>query len=129
MGGAVDSHIRILVVEDDAHAARMLARMLREDGYEVDVALDGAMAIQRLTRAPMPDVLVADFKIPFADGMSVAWYARSRSAGIPVVIITGYPEVVARSPGALAPGSVVLSKPLDYGELTRVLQGIAAGSA
>ena len=48
----------VLLVDDDVRMARTFALMLREDGYEVDFAADGAAAISRLTRDPLPDVLV-----------------------------------------------------------------------
>ena len=104
----------ILVVDDDARTARLLARMLREDGFDVDLALDGAAAIGRLARSPMPDVLVTDLRLPYADGVAVASYARSRQPRLPVLVVTGYPNLVAREGDVLDPAPTVLSKPLDY---------------
>jgi len=108
----------ILVVDDDVRTARLLVRMLRDDGFEVELATDGASAIGRLARQPTPDVLVTDIRMPHADGVAVAKYARSRRPGLPVVVVTGYPEMVA--PGAnqsLVPPAIVHTKPVDYGSL------------
>lgn len=119
----------VLVVEDDTRAARVLARMLREDGYDVEIVLDGAAAISRLSRAPLPDVLITDLKMPYVDGLAVASYARSRAADIPVLVVTGYPELVGRLDGAFGPRAQLFSKPLDYGELMSALARLRPLSA
>ncbi len=104
----------VLLVDDDVRTAQTLARMLREDGYDVDFAADGAAAIGRLTRDPMPDVLVTDMTMPLADGLAVTRYARSRRPNLPVFMITGNPVLVTRAPENITPAFVVLTKPLDY---------------
>src|SRR4051812_48937037 len=86
----------VLVVEDDVPAGRTLAQLLREDGYEVEVALDGEAAIARLGRNPPPDVLVTDYRLPRADGLEVVAFARGLLPDLRVVMVTSYPEVIAR---------------------------------
>lgn len=108
----------ILVVDDDARTARTLANMLREDGYTVDVAIDGAAAIARLSRSPLPRVLVTDIRMPNVDGVAVSAYARSRSPNMPIIIVTGYPQLASHT---LEPDPVVLTKPIDYGTLSAAL--------
>jgi CheY-like chemotaxis protein len=118
--------LRVLVVEDDVSDARILAQLLREDGYDVEVVVDGAAAIGRLARAPGPEVLLVDYNLPHADGLAVASFARSRDPGVEVMVLTGYPEIVARvgnHPGAIR---AVFTKPLVYGELTRALEAVRA---
>jgi two-component system response regulator MprA len=115
--------VLILLVDDDVRSTRILARMLREDGFDVELAIDGAAAIGRIARSPLPDVLVTDLRMPHADGMAVVRYARSRRADLPVLIVTGYPNLVP--PGdALDPAPTVLSKPLDYARLHEELRRI-----
>jgi CheY-like chemotaxis protein len=118
---------RVLLVEDDARSGRKLADMLREDGYDVDLALDGAAAIARLTRWPSPDVLVTDLNLPNVDGLTVARYARSRRHDVPVVIVTGYPHLLLQAPDPLDPAPTVFTKPIDYAELTTMLAGLGPG--
>jgi CheY-like chemotaxis protein len=115
----------ILVVDDDVRTARLLVRMLREDGFDVELAVDGAAAIGRLGRSPIPDVLVTDIQMPHADGVAVARYARSLRPGLPVLVVTGYPERVPRYPDELDPAPTVLSKPLDYSRLDHELRRVA----
>lgn len=124
--GMVKQKGRILVVDDDVRTARLLARLLVEDGFDVEVSSDGATAIARLSREPSPDVLVTDLRMPHADGLSVARYARSRNPSIPVFIVTGYPELVGSLDNVLAPIARVFTKPLAYPELTEAMTGSLA---
>jgi CheY-like chemotaxis protein len=109
----------VLVVDDDVRSARLLARLLREDGYDVEVAFDGARALGRLSQDRMPDVLVTDIRMPHADGFSVVRYARSRRPSIPVYLVTGYPELAtAHSIGDLH----LFPKPLVYEQFAEALR-------
>ena len=116
----------ILVVDDDARSARTLANMLREDGFQVDVAIDGASAIARLTRTPMPSVLVTELRLPNADGVAVSAFARSRDADIPIIMVTGYPHLAGQK---LSPEPIVLTKPLDYADLSAALARVGVRSS
>jgi CheY-like chemotaxis protein len=113
----------ILVVDDDVRTARLLVRMLEDDGYQVELATDGAAAIGRLARSPIPDILVTDLRLPHADGMAVAQFARSRRPSLPVFVVTGYPDLVAKLEQTLEPRAVVHTKPVDYMALTDDLRG------
>lgn len=111
----------VLLVDDDARTARRLAQMLREDGFDVDVACDGAAAVARLSREPPPDVLVTDLVLPHTDGTALARFARWRRPDLPVVFITGHPELL---PDGIDPTPMVLVKPIEYAELAaKLLRG------
>ncbi len=112
----------ILLVDDDARSARTLARLLREDGFSVELASDVAMAIARLVREPIPDALIIDLRMPHADGFAVARYARTRCVTMPVLMVTGYPEVASWAEPTFDPPALILTKPLSYEELTARLR-------
>ncbi len=112
---AENGGVHLLVVDGDVASARVLVRMLRDDGFEVELATDGGLAIARLSRDPMPSILVSDVHLPGADGTAVARYARSRSPGIAVFFVTARPELAR--PWTLDPAATVLKKPLEYGLL------------
>lgn len=114
---------RVLVVDDDVRTARLLARLLVEDGFEVELATDGAAAIARLSRSPLPDALVTDLRMPHADGIAVARYARSRKPRIPIFIVTGYPELLTRLDDLIDCDTRVFPKPLAYLEFTAAMRG------
>jgi two-component system response regulator MprA len=108
----------VLLVDDEMRSVRVLAKMLREDGYEVEVAHHGAAAIARLARSPAPDILLTDYRMAHAGGIAVAEYARSRRAEMPILMLTGYPELATRLAGALRPRPVIIAKPIVYADMT-----------
>ncbi|XXX73789.1 response regulator [Sorangium sp. So ce134] len=112
----------ILLVDDDIRTARLLARLLEDDGFRVELATDGALALARLARTPVPDVLVTDFRMPHADGLAVARFARSLRPDLPLFLLTGYTELVARFGRGLEPAAVVHTKPVDYAALSAELR-------
>jgi two-component system response regulator MprA len=116
----------ILLVDDDVRTARVLVRLLEDDGFRVELATDGALGIARLTRRPLPDILVTDFRMPHADGIAVARFARSLRPGLPLFVLTSYPEIVARLGHEFEPRAVVHEKPVDYAALSRDLRASAA---
>lgn len=119
----------VLVIDDDARSASLLARMLRSDGYETEVANDGALAIARLTRDPLPDVVITELHLPHADGLAVARYARSRYAEVVIVFLTAYPHALVGTTRSDDEPIVLLTKPLDYAELLVRLAALPHGPA
>ena len=100
--------------------------MLREDGFTIEVAADGAAAIRRLSRSPAPDVVVTDLMMAPVDGLAVARYARSRRPNLRVFFVTEHPELAGGAERALLPEPRIFAKPLDYaafsGELSRTAE-------
>ena len=117
----------VLLVDEDVRTARLLAKLLGEDGYDVEVSTDGASAVGRLSRPPAPDVLITDLCIAHADGMAVARYACVQNPGIRIFFVTGYPELITKSDDPLVPFAQVFAKPLAYRELIEAMDGPAHG--
>ena len=112
----------LLIVDDDHRTARLLGRMLRDDGYDTEVEPDGAAALVRLANDPIPDALITDFHIPGADGLRIVRQARACRAGIPVFVVTGDPHTANRAGIALDSGVEVIAKPVDYASLVERLR-------
>lgn len=119
----------LLVVDDDVRSAGILGRLLQADGFDTEVTTDGAAALARLTRSPVPDALITDFHLAHADGLAVGRYARSRRAKMPIFVVTGDPASVVRAPDPLGGPTVVLTKPIDYADLVTRLRAALSGSA
>jgi CheY-like chemotaxis protein len=118
---------RVLLVDGDARTSRRLAELLAQDGYEVDVARDGAEALSRLAHAPGPDALITELTLRVGDGVSVARSARMRTPELIVVVLTRHANAVVPSRFG-EPLPTVLSKPLDYDRLLAVLSApVVAG--
>lgn len=117
---------RVLLVDDDLRTLRRFAKMLEEDGYDVAIAGDCSAAIAELDRGPPPDVLVTDLMIPNGSGVLVMQHARAGRPDLPVIFITGYPELLAKF--ALAePSPVVFTKPISYADVNAALGRLAPG--
>ena len=83
---------RILVVDDEANLRKVLAAMLRREGYEVDTAEDGAEAMQMLDEERYAAVLT-DLRMPQVDGMAVLRRVMARTPETPVVLLTAHGTV------------------------------------
>ena len=81
--------MQILVVEDDERTVSFLQQSLEEDGYSVDVALDGRTALAKARQIPPHDLIVLDIQIPEPDGLSVCATLREEAITTPILILTG----------------------------------------
>ncbi|MCC7348425.1 MAG: PAS domain S-box protein [Variibacter sp.] len=107
----------ILVVEDDPAVRMLVTESLRELGYEIREAADGAAAIPRLQRPGRLDALVTDVGLPGMNGRQLAEFARQCRPGLKVLFMTGYAEAAAVRAGFLAPGMDLILKPFDVDAL------------
>jgi two-component system OmpR family response regulator len=84
---------RILVVEDDAHVARLLELLLKPLDADVERVADGATAVASALARP-PDLILADFQLPDMTGLEAIRRLRDRlpELPIPVVVLTGHPN-------------------------------------
>lgn len=90
---AAPDDLRVLFVEDDLSVAQMYRLKLELDGYLVDVAGDGLVALEK-ARATRPDIIFLDIRLPKLDGIGVleALRADQGTATIPVVILSNWNE-------------------------------------
>jgi CheY-like chemotaxis protein len=121
--------MRILVVEDHADSADLLARVLRGTGHEVRIAGTVADTL-RLCDESGFDLLIADIGLPDGDGRALLRDLRQRGRRVIRAIATsGFvtPDDEARS--RAAGFEAHLTKPLDVAALTRAVAAITAGTA
>jgi DNA-binding response OmpR family regulator len=112
---------QVLLVDVDLRTCRRLARLLGEDGFQVEIACDGASAISRLSRSPLPGTLITELAVPLKDGETVARFARSRDPAMQIVVLTNHPHLLKPETFG-SPSPVVLTKPLDYARLLELLR-------
>lgn len=108
--------MHILLIEDDAHAARYLKRGLAECGHVVDTAEDGNQGLQ-LALTGRYDVLVVDRMLPERDGLSVIRMLRADQNLTPALVLSALGEVDDRVEGLRAGGDDYLVKPYAFSEL------------
>jgi two-component system response regulator MprA len=93
---------RILVVDDDPMVASTIERVLRPEGYDVEVALGGLAALSR-AREHRPDLVVLDVMMPGVDGLEVCRQLRAED-DLPILLLTARGGTADRVRGA-SPGS------------------------
>ncbi len=108
--------MRILVVEDEKRIADFLSRGLENGGYTVDVAGDGATALE-MVHATEYDLIVLDLGLPDMDGMAVLKKIRTRKTSPPVLILSARDAVDDRVKGLETGADDYLVKPFAYVEL------------
>ncbi|HTU27003.1 MAG TPA: response regulator transcription factor [Pirellulales bacterium] len=115
--------IRVLVVEDDELIAGSLLRGLREEGFAVERAADGAAAWQAL-HAGGWDLVILDWWLPVEDGASVLRRFRQIDRHTPVMMLTARDAVSDRVIGLDSGADDYLSKPFAFAELLARLRAL-----
>jgi two-component system, OmpR family, response regulator MprA len=106
---------RVLVVEDDMEIAGALRRSLALEGYDVELAGDGIIALDR-AEAYEPDAVVLDLGLPKLDGVEVC--RRLRAEGdVPILVLTARDELESRVEGLDSGADDYLVKPFERAEL------------
>jgi two-component system response regulator MprA len=115
--------MRVLVVDDEPAVRESLERVLRHDGFEVDLAADGREAIRRLA-AVRPDVVLLDVLMPQIDGLEVCRRMRDTGDRTPVLLLTARDAVDDRVAGLEAGADDYLAKPFALDELLARLRAL-----
>ena len=108
--------MRILLVEDEPDAARMLAQGLREQIYAVDVAADGDAALE-MAYVNDYDLIILDVMLPGRNGFEVCREVRQSGSSVPIIMLTARDAVEDRIEGLDTGADDYLVKPFDFHEL------------
>ena len=108
--------MRILLVEDEPDAARMLAKGLREQTYAVDIAVDGEAALYQ-AEVNAYDLIILDVMLPQKDGFAVCRELRAAESTVPILMLTARDAVADRIAGLDTGADDYLTKPFDFHEL------------
>ena len=109
---------RVLVVDDDPDMAGFLARLLKQQGLQADIAHDGHVALEKIAASP-PDMVLLDVQMPGPDGFEICRMLKSNEATalLPVVLVTALEDQDSRVRGIEAGADDFLSKPVRREEL------------
>ena len=115
--------MRILVVEDDAAVRDSLARTLRFEGHQVEIAADGVEALESV-RAAEPDAMILDVSMPRLDGLQTCRLLRADGVIVPILMLTARDSVGDRVAGLDAGADDYLVKPFALQELLARLRAL-----
>ncbi|MDQ2674926.1 MAG: response regulator [Chloroflexota bacterium] len=106
----------VLVVDDEPNVRELYVDALEESGHHVEVASDGAAALEKLRTDPIPCVVLTDVRMPHMDGWDLSReVARDpQLSSLPVVVMTGDRMLSFTSPAR--------DKPFDPPELNALVQ-------
>jgi len=109
---------RILIVDDDIQALRMVGMMLERQGYEIAVATSGEKALQKVSQNA-PDLIIMDVMMPQLDGFEVTRRLKANpdTLQIPVLLFTAKNTIVDKVTGFQCGADDYLTKPIYRREL------------
>jgi CheY-like chemotaxis protein len=120
-GVATAPPVSVLVVDGEPKTASVLVKLLRVDGFIVEVAADAAAAEARVERGPRPDVLVMDVSPARAGELATLRRVHARHPTLRLVLVTAHPQAAERLALGAAPSCRIVTKPIDYAGLLRLL--------
>ncbi len=115
----------VLIVEDEPAIAELIAVNLRHNGFQPVWAEDGVSA-QRELDAVLPDVILLDWMLPGASGLSLArkWRADSRTKGVPILMLTARGDEPDKVAGLDAGADDYITKPFSTQELLARIRAV-----
>ncbi len=119
--------MRVLLAEDDRKIASFILKGLREEGYLVEHAIDGELALSLAlsdTSSPF-DMMIFDIMLPRRDGLSLCRELRTRGIHAPVLLLTALDGVDDRVRGLDSGADDYLVKPFDFPELLARLRALS----
>jgi DNA-binding response OmpR family regulator len=131
MGSAgAESRARILIVEDDADIAGLLAHSLRKAGFDSETSHTGTDVVARVRRVP-PDLLLLDVMLPGFDGREIcrALRADERTAGVPIILLTARGEEADRIAGLELGADDYITKPFSPNEVVARVRALLRRAA
>lgn len=120
--------MKILLVEDNDMNRDMLSRRLERRGYDVELAVDGLEALNRVGSAA-PDLILLDMSLPLLDGWEVAQRVRAdpSTASIPIIALTAHAMAGDRERALQAGCDDYDTKPIDLPRLLEKIEALANG--
>jgi CheY-like chemotaxis protein len=113
---------RVVIAEDDDDMRRVLCELVSGLGVEVAEASSGGDLVVLLTDDQPMDLLITDVRMPWMTGYQVALSARNSGFGVPIIIVTAFPDDGIRAQVESLGGAVLLAKPFRPEELLSLVR-------
>ena len=108
--------MRLLLIEDEEDAARMIAKGLRQESHAVDIAEDGESGLHKALSHPY-DLIILDIRLPVKDGFTICRELRQAGLQIPILMLTASGAYEDRVSGLDLGADDYMVKPFDVNEL------------
>ena len=119
---------RLLLIEDSSTMRRMLAMMLREEGYDVKTANDGAEGLAKAREEPRPELILTDYEMPELDGAELCMEIKKdrELRSTPVLMLTTLGEIQNKIAGLEAGADDYIQKPKSPDDVQEMYARIRA---
>ena len=116
---------KILVVEDDPSAARLVGYTLENEGYQVVTATNGPEGLRK-AQEEEPDLLILDVMLPGLDGFEVCHRLRDepRTARLPILMLSAKAQEIDKATGTKVGADRYLIKPADPAEVRATVESL-----
>jgi DNA-binding response OmpR family regulator len=108
--------VYILVVEDEEKLVKLIKRVLEEERYQVDTALDGAQGLE-MALIGSYDLIILDVMMPHVTGLEICKSLRDEKSTVPVLMLTALDAIQDRVQGLDVGADDYLTKPFAFDEL------------
>ena len=108
----VKSKARILVVDDEVINQKLIGNILKTDGYDVDIAPDGIIALMQIAKEKF-DLILSDISMPHLDGYQMLEYMKNHNINIPVVFLSGHTGAEYEAKGLKMGAAEYIKRPID----------------
>ena len=116
-------NVKLLVIEDDLKLARLLTRVLQEEGYVVDGCSKGEPGLRQASSG-LYDLVVLDWMLPDLDGLSLCRRLRELGASLPILMLTSRAELSERVMALDAGVDDYVVKPFEIEELVARIRAL-----
>jgi len=117
--------VRILIADDDASIAGFMADLLDRAGYAVTVATNGQEALELFQQTPEAfDLVIADQVMPKLTGLELASRLHGHNPGLPVVLATGFGDLLSQEKLPKTGPKAILTKPVEPEDLLEAIEGL-----
>ncbi len=114
---------RILVVDDEDTLRTVLSQELKGEGYEVDTAADGQIAIDTLKNKQF-ELILLDIKMPNVNGFEVLKYIKQNHPKLKVIMLTGFADLKNAIESKKLGAEDFVSKPYDLVDLITTIERV-----
>jgi len=114
---------KILIVEDEVINQKMISSILKTEGFKVDIAPDGIIALMKIGKEKF-DIVLSDIAMPNLDGYAMLDFMRKNNIKIPVIFLTGHTSETDVKKGLSMGASDYIKKPIKREQLIKSIDKI-----